>query len=75
MVAHDLAKDKLVTALDIGSVFYSKNGTLNLDLFQDQKKDPSRLALHPTAIGLRMEAEAIEPTLAKLLGDKPKQWP
>lgn len=72
MVAHDLAADKLVTVLDIGSIFYRKDGTLNLDLYADQKVHPDHPALHPTAIGLRMEAQAIEPTLAALLGDQPK---
>ncbi|MDR3736577.1 MAG: GDSL-type esterase/lipase family protein [Acidobacteriaceae bacterium] len=74
-VAHDLAKDPLVTCVDVGSVFYNADGTLNLDLYQDQKIHPDHPALHPTAIGLRMQAQAIEPTLATLLGDKPKQWP
>ena len=71
-VAHDLAADKLVTCIDVSSVFY-KDGALNLDLFQDQKVNPDHPALHPTAIGLQLYAEAIEPTLAKLLGDTPKQ--
>ena len=74
-VAHDLAADKLVTCIDVSPIFYSKDGTLNLDLFADQKVHPDHPALHPTAIGLRMYAQAIEPTLAKLLGDTPKQWP
>jgi lysophospholipase L1-like esterase len=75
MVAHDLGKDPLVTCVDVGPIFYNQDGTLNMDLYMDQKNHPDHPALHPTAIGLRMEAQAIEPILAKLLGDKPKQWP
>jgi lysophospholipase L1-like esterase len=70
-LARDLAGDKLVTVLDIGSIFY-KDGVLDTSLFADPKATPPRPALHPTAAGMRMMAEAMEPTVAKLLGDTPK---
>jgi len=58
-----------VTFLDIGHVFM-KDGRLNRDLFMDPKLTPPEPPLHPSAEGQQRMAEAIEPTLAKLLGDK-----
>ena len=40
------------------------------DLFFDPKLTPPSAPLHPTAEGQALMAEAIEPTLAALLGDK-----
>jgi lysophospholipase L1-like esterase len=60
-----------VTYLDIGSVFY-KNGVLNAELFYDPRLPEHGKALHPDTKGQRMMAEAIEPTLAKLMGDAPR---
>jgi lysophospholipase L1-like esterase len=59
-----------VTYLDINPVFMG-NGTLNRDLFLDPLLTPPAAPLHPTAEGQALMAEAIEPTLAALLGDKP----
>jgi len=59
-----------VTYLDIGHV-YMRNGRLNRDLFFDPLLTPPSAPLHPTAEGQALMAEAIEPTLAKLLGDRP----
>ena len=44
-------------------------GKLNRDLFLDPKLTPPEPPLHPSAEGQTLMAEAIEPTLAKLLGD------
>ena len=57
-----------VTYLDIGRVFM-KAGKLDRDLFLDPKLTPPEAPLHPSAEGQTLMAEAIEPTLAKLLGD------
>jgi lysophospholipase L1-like esterase len=61
-----------VTYLDIGSIFY-KNGVLNTALFYDPRLPEHLKALHPDTKGQRMMAEAIEPTLAKLMGDAPRE--
>ena len=60
-----------VTYLDISSVFY-KNGALNAELFYDPRLPQHGKPLHPDTKGQRMMAEAIEPTLAKLMGDSPR---
>jgi lysophospholipase L1-like esterase len=59
-----------VTFLDIGYVF-TKDGSLDHNLFYDPKLSPPRPALHPSAQGQALMAEAMEPTLAALLGDHP----
>jgi lysophospholipase L1-like esterase len=59
-----------VTYLDVGSIFF-KDGVLNRSLFYDPRLPKPRGALHPDTNGQRMMAEAIEPTLAKLLGEPP----
>jgi lysophospholipase L1-like esterase len=64
--------DEKVTFLDIGTIYY-KNGKLNEDLFYDPKEYHSK-ALHPDTLGHRMMAEAIEPTLARLVGDGSRQY-
>ena len=61
-----------VTYLDIGSIFYS-NGTLSTSLFYDPRLPQHRKPLHPDTNGQRMMAEAIEPTLARLMHDTPQQ--
>jgi lysophospholipase L1-like esterase len=60
-----------VTYLDIGSIFYQQGG-LRTDLYYDPRLSPARPSLHPDTVGQRMMAEAIEPTLAKLMGDSPR---
>jgi lysophospholipase L1-like esterase len=57
-----------VTYLDISSIFY-KNGVLNTAIFYDPRLPQHGKPLHPDTVGQRMMAEAIEPTLAKLMGD------
>lgn len=60
-----------VTYLDVGHVFM-RNGKLDRDLFLDPKLEPPEVPLHPAAEGQALMAEAIEPTLASLLGDRPR---
>jgi lysophospholipase L1-like esterase len=60
-----------VSYLDISSIFY-KHGALNTSLFYDPRLPQHGTALHPDTNGQRMMAEAIEPTLAKLMGDTPR---
>ncbi len=57
-----------VTFLDVGRLFM-QGGKLNRDLYFDPKLTPPRAPLHPTAQGQELIAQAIEPTLAALLGD------
>jgi len=61
-----------VTYRDVGSIFY-KNGILTTALFYDPRTSEHRKALHPDTVGQRMMAEAIEPTLAKLMQDSPRE--
>nr|WP_252263836.1 GDSL-type esterase/lipase family protein [Paracidobacterium acidisoli] len=60
-----------VTYLDIGSIYF-KNGALNTPIFYDPRLPWHPKALHPDTEGQHMMAEAIEPTLAKLMGDAPR---
>ena len=61
-----------VTYLDVGHVLMS-GGKLDRGLFYDPLLTPPEPVLHPTAEGQARIAAAIEPTLARLLGDKPRQ--
>jgi lysophospholipase L1-like esterase len=56
-----LAGQNGVTYLDIGAKFLRADGSISKELMNDY--------LHPTAKGYQLLAEAIEPTLAKLLGE------
>jgi lysophospholipase L1-like esterase len=60
-----------VTYLDITSIFF-RNGSLDSALFYDPRLPQQGRALHPDTIGQRRMAEAIEPTLANLIGDSPQ---
>ena len=57
-----LADDKHVVYLDIASTFLKPDGTLTKEIMPD--------FLHLSSLGYRLEADAIEPTLWKLLNDK-----
>lgn len=61
-----------VTYLDIGSVF-EKDVVINGSIFYDPRLPTPRKPLHPDTTGQRMMAEAIEPTLAELMGDTPRR--
>ena len=58
-----LADGKQVFWLDVNQVFLRVDGTINTDLMWD--------LLHPSPAGAEAWAQAIEPTLAKLMDDKP----
>jgi lysophospholipase L1-like esterase len=58
-----------VTYLDIASAFM-RGGALDRSLFLDPLLQPPEAPLHPTAEGQARMAAAIEPTLARLLGDR-----
>ena len=58
-----------VTFLDVGGVFM-RQGKLDRSLFFDPLLTPPEPPLHPTAEGQQRVAAAIEPTLAKLMGDR-----
>ena len=57
-----LTDNKHVFWLNLNSVFFRKDGTMNTDLIPD--------LVHPNAAGAEAWANALEPTLAKLIGDK-----
>jgi lysophospholipase L1-like esterase len=59
-----------VTFLDVGNVLMT-NGRLDRNLYYDPLLTPPEPPLHPTAEGQARIAAAIEPTLARLMGDNP----
>ncbi|HEX3601015.1 MAG TPA: GDSL-type esterase/lipase family protein [Lacipirellulaceae bacterium] len=61
-IASSLADDKKVFYMDIGDKFLKPDGTLPRDIMPD--------SLHPNEKGYEIWAEAIEPTVAKLMGEK-----
>jgi lysophospholipase L1-like esterase len=63
-IAAKLADGKMVFYLDIGPKFLSSDGTLSKDIMPDQ--------LHPNAKGYQIWAEAMEPEVAKLMGETKK---
>jgi lysophospholipase L1-like esterase len=63
-------EDPRVSYIDIGVVFYT-HGELDNSLFYDPMLSPPRPALHPNTIGQRLMASAIEPAVARLMGDTP----
>ena len=58
-----LADGKQVFWLDVNYVFLGPDGTINTHLMPD--------LIHPNAAGAEAWAQAIEPTLAQLMGDTP----
>ena len=66
------AHDAAVTWVDVTSVFM-KNGQLDRSLYLDPLLTPPDPPLHPTAQGQEKMAAAMEPALAALMGDKPRQ--
>jgi lysophospholipase L1-like esterase len=59
-----LADDKDIYYLDIGQKFLKEDGTLTKDIMPD--------LLHPNAKGYAIWAKAIEPSVAKLMGEEKK---
>ena len=70
-LAMSYSENPRVTYRDIGSIFLS-GGTLNASIFYDPRLPGHPGALHPDTTGQRRMAEAIEPTLARLMGDQPR---
>ncbi len=60
---HKLDDGRWVHFLDIGHLFIEPDGRISRDIMRD--------FLHPSPTGYRIWAEAMEPTLARLLGEKP----
>jgi len=60
-----LGKERGIVYLDLGKKFLEPDGTISQDMMQDY--------LHPTPKGFAIWANAMEPTLAKLFGDKPRE--
>lgn len=58
-----LADDKMIHYLNINSIFVQPDGTIAKALMYDFE--------HPTPLGHKVWAEAIEPKVAELFGDKP----
>ena len=63
-------EDPRVSYIDISVVFYT-HGELDLSLFYDPTLSPPLPALHPNTVGQRLMASAIEPAVARLMGDTP----
>jgi lysophospholipase L1-like esterase len=59
-----------VTYLDLTGIFL-RNGKLDRTLFLDPRLTPPDPPLHPSAQGQMLIAQAIEPVLAAMLGDRP----
>lgn len=62
-LTRQLADDKQVFWRELGYVFLRPDGTINTDLMPD--------LIHPNAAGSEAWAQALETTLAPLMGDKP----
>ncbi len=62
-LASEVADNKMVFYMDIGDKFLDANGVLSSDIMPDY--------LHPNAKGYEIWAEAIEPKVAELMGEKP----
>ena len=60
---HTLEANGSVTYLDLGHLLIQPNGKISKEVMRD--------FLHPTAMGYRIWAEAMEPKLAELLGESP----
>ena len=59
-----LADDKQVFYMDVNRLFVRPDGSIPGDLMPDYE--------HPSPLGHRIWAEAIEPKVAELFGDQPK---
>jgi lysophospholipase L1-like esterase len=63
-IAAKLADDKMIFYLDIGPKFLASDGTLSKDIMPD--------LLHPNGKGYQIWAEAMEPEVARLMGETKK---
>lgn len=62
-----------VAYVDVSPVFF-RDGGLNTSIFYDPRLKTPRKPLHPDTTGQRLMAEAIEPILARLMEDSPRQY-
>ncbi len=62
LLASEIADGEMIFYLDINDKFLTADGTLGKDIMPD--------LLHPNAKGYQIWAEAIEPTVAELMGEK-----
>lgn len=69
MLAQKYEGDPAVSFLDLTALFM-RNGELNRALFLDPHLTPPEPPLHPSAQGQALMANAMEPMLAKMLGDR-----
>ncbi len=65
LLASKIADGKMVHYLDINGKFLTKDGFLTMKIMPDY--------LHPNEIGYQIWAEAIEPKVAELMGEKPRE--
>jgi lysophospholipase L1-like esterase len=65
LLASKIADGKMIHYLDINDKFLTKDGFLTCKIMPDY--------LHPNEAGYKIWAEAIEPKVAELMGDKPKE--
>ena len=63
LLASKMADGKMIHYLDINDEFLTKDGFLSKKIMPDY--------LHPNEEGYRIWAEAMEPKVAELMGDKP----
>jgi lysophospholipase L1-like esterase len=63
-------EDPQVSYIDISVVFYP-HGELDNSLFYDSTLTPPMPATNPNTVGQRLMASAIEPAVARLMGDTP----
>lgn len=60
-----------VRFMDLSSLFLLPDGRVDTSQFRDPRQKPPAPALHPSAEGMERLAAAIEPTLARMMGDRP----
>jgi lysophospholipase L1-like esterase len=70
-LATNYGESQRVVYLDIGTVF-SKQGAIDGSVFYDPRLPKAGGPLHPDSNGQRMMAEAIEPTLSRMMEDAPR---
>jgi lysophospholipase L1-like esterase len=59
-----------ITFFDPSPLFETRDGTIRRDLYWDPQQTPPELALHPSPQGMTELLSAIEPSVARILGDR-----